>query len=84
MSIRDTVVTTFTDVAREQGRQLTPLTDELPLLNSGIDSLCLAIIVANLEAQLGNDPFSASDEVDIPATFGEFVALYENAMNVVH
>ncbi|HTR16713.1 MAG TPA: hypothetical protein VMI52_06735 [Acetobacteraceae bacterium] len=84
MSIRDTVVTVFTEVAREQDKQLASLTDDLLLLESGIDSLCLAIIVANLESRLGSDPFSTSDDIDVPATFGEFVALYENAMNAVH
>lgn len=84
MSVRETVSSVFSDVARDQHRSLAPLTDDLLLLNSGIDSLSLAIIVANLEAQLGTDPFSAADEVDVPATFGEFVALYEKAVNVVH
>lgn len=77
MSVRETVLTVFSDVAREQNRQLAPLADDLPLLDSGIDSLCLAIIVANLEAKLGRDPFSAAEDVDVPATVGEFVALYE-------
>ncbi len=80
MSVRDTVLTVFSEVAREQHRTLAPLADDLPLLESGIDSLCLAIIVANLEAKLGTDPFSASDAIDVPATVGEFVALYENAV----
>ena len=77
MSVRETVLTVFSDVAREQNRQLAPLADDLPLLDSGIDSLCLAIIVANLEAKLGTDPFSTAEDIDVPATFGEFVALYE-------
>ena len=77
MSVRETVLTVFSDVAREQNRHLAPLADDLPLLDSGIDSLCLAIIVANLEAKLGSDPFSAAEDVDVPATVGEFVALYE-------
>ena len=80
MSVRETIVSVFTDVAREQRRTLAPLTDDLPLLNSGLDSLCLAIIVANLEGRLGVDPLSAGDDVEIPTTFGDFVALYENAV----
>ncbi len=79
MSVRETIVAVFTDVARDQRRALAPLTDDLPLLNSGLDSLCLAIIVANLEGRLGIDPLSAGDDVEIPTTFGEFVVLYENA-----
>lgn len=82
MAIRDTIVTVFTDVAREQNRRLVPLADDLQLLNSGLDSLCLAIIVANLEEKLGTDPFSTSEDLDVPSTFGEFVALYENSVAV--
>jgi acyl carrier protein len=55
------------------------LTDNLPLLDSGLDSLCLAIIVAGLDDELGLDPLSASDDVEFPVTLGEFIKLYENA-----
>ena len=79
MSVRETIVSVVTGIANQQHKKLRPLTDDLPLLDSGLDSLCLAIIVANLEKDLGIDPFSASDDVEIPATFGQFVALYENA-----
>jgi hypothetical protein len=79
MTIHDTVAAVFTDVATAQNRRLAPLADNATLLDLGLDSLCLAIIVARLEGDLGIDPFSADDEVGIPATFGEFVALYENA-----
>jgi acyl carrier protein len=80
MSVRETVLSVFSEVARAQNRQLAPLTDDLPLLDSGIDSLCLAVIVANLEGRLGTDPFSSAEDIGVPATFGEFVALYENAV----
>ena len=79
MPVRETVLSVFTEVARQQNRPLAALDDDLPLLDSGMDSLCLAIIVASLEAKLGTDPFSAEEDIDVPATFGEFVALYENA-----
>ena len=50
------------------------------LLESGLDSLCFAIIVkARLEDQLGVDPFTASEDVFFPVTLGEFVKFYENA-----
>jgi aryl carrier-like protein len=80
MSIRDTVAAVFTAVAKEQNRRMGPLHDDAALMDLGIDSLCLAIIVARLEASLGTDPFSAGDEVEIPATYGEFVALYDHAV----
>ena len=78
MEIRSEIVHQFTEVAREQSRQLPPLTDDLPLLNSGLDSLCLAILVTRLEDSLGVDPFIA-DDVLFPVTFGEFVQCYETA-----
>jgi acyl carrier protein len=79
MNVRSEIVTQFKQVAIEQGRQLAPLSDELGLLDSGLDSLCFAIIVAQLERQLGVDPFDASEDAVFPVTFGEFVHFYENA-----
>lgn len=79
MNIHSEIATTFKTVALEQGKRLAPLTDDLELLDSGLDSLCFAIIVARLEAQLDVDPFSASEDAVFPVTFGEFVGFYENA-----
>lgn len=78
MDVRTEVVAQFTQVAEEQGMQLAPLTDELPLFDSGLDSLCFAIVVVRLEASFGVDPFHA-DERSFPVTFGDFVGCYENA-----
>jgi acyl carrier protein len=66
-------------VAAEQKVELAPLSDDLNLLDSGLDSLCFAILVARLEDSLGVDPFTASDDVTFPVTLGEFVRAYENA-----
>jgi len=66
-------------VADEQRVKLPALSDELVLLDSGLDSLCFAILVARLEDTLGLDPFTASDEVYFPVTLGDFVMAYENA-----
>jgi hypothetical protein len=76
MSVRSTVMTIFEQVARDQHRKLVPLSDNLKLLESGLDSLSVAIIAAKLEDELGFDPFSA-DAVEFPITFGDFVRLYE-------
>ena len=64
-------------MAREQGKRLAPLTDDLELLNSGLDSLCFAIIVTRLEDSLRLDPFSTSEEGRFPVTLGEFISFYE-------
>ena len=79
MTVRATIVSQFGVVAAEQQRRLAPLTDDLKLLQSGLDSLSFAIIVARLEDELGFDPFNAEEAVEFPVTFGDFVQLYENS-----
>ena len=51
--------------------------DETPLLSTGLDSLALAMLVVDLEDQLGYDPFTLMKEPVYPRTFGEFVQMYE-------
>jgi acyl carrier protein len=77
--MRPTILTQFQKVAYEQGKALAPLTDATLLLDSGLDSLCFAIIVARLEDNFGLDPFQTAPEDKFPVTFGDFVKLYENA-----
>jgi acyl carrier protein len=79
MDVRSEITTQFKLVAQEQDRRLAPLTDNLELLNSGLDSLCFAIIVARLESLLGLDPFSDSEDARFPVTFGDFINFYEHA-----
>ncbi len=54
------------------------ISDEQVLLESGLDSLGFAILVALLEEELDFDPFQEMDDAVYPTTFGEFVAIYEN------
>jgi acyl carrier protein len=79
MSIRDTIIDEIIQIADQQDKRLAPLTDGLALLESGLDSLCIAILVAKLDDALGIDPFADDNEVDIPVTLGDFITLYENA-----
>lgn len=79
MSTRDTIISQFRQVAEEQDRKLAPLTDDLLLLESGLDSLSFAIIVARLEDVLEVDPFTRSDAPPFPTTLGEFIRSYEDA-----
>lgn len=51
---------------------------EQVLLESGLDSLGFAILVALLEEELDFDPFQEMTEAVYPTTFGEFVAIYED------
>jgi hypothetical protein len=78
MSVRATVISQFEQVAKEQERRLARLSDDLRLLDSGLDSLSFALIVVRLEEALGFDPFDVADDVKFPVTFGDFVRLYEN------
>lgn len=79
MSIRLTVVSEIEQIAAQHDKKLAPLSDDSVLMNTGLDSLCFAVLVARLEDRLGVDPFSASDDVSFPVTLGDFVRIYEDA-----
>jgi acyl carrier protein len=79
MSIRTLIISEFEKVVKEQNKESATLTDDLVLLESGLDSLCFAIIVARLEDALGFDPFSTAEEVYFPVTLGDFIKFYEDA-----
>jgi len=79
MSVRSVVLSQFQQVAAEQGRKLAPLSDDLTLTESGLDSLCFAVLVDRLQDELGVDPFSAAEEASLPTTVGGFIRLYEDA-----
>jgi len=80
MSVKATIVAEFERVAGEQGKALVAVHDDTMLLESGLDSLCFAIIVARLEDGFGIDPFQSSSDDKFPVTFGDFVRLYETAV----
>jgi hypothetical protein len=69
----------FEQVAREQGKELPSLVDGMVILESGLDSLCLAIIVSRLADDFGVDPFSADEDFQFPVTLGDFIELYASA-----
>ncbi|WP_407524044.1 phosphopantetheine-binding protein [Methylobacterium oryzisoli] len=79
MSIRLTILGQMKQIAEEQQRSISDLSDQTLLVESGLDSLCFAILVARLEADLGVDPFTMSEDIQFPVTVGEFIALYEAA-----
>ncbi len=80
MSVRSEILDQFKRVAHEQDKRLGPLRDELPLLDSGLDSLCFAILVSRLELVLGVDPFSDNTDAPFPVNMGAFIRFYENAV----
>lgn len=54
-----------------------PLASETVLLETGLDSMAFAMFVADLEDQLGYDPFALAVDAYYPTTFGDFVSFYE-------
>ena len=79
MSIKATVISQLEEVRGNSNKPLRPLTDDLVLLDSGLDSLGLAILVTRLEDTLGVDPFTDSNITVSPVTLGDFIQLYEGA-----
>lgn len=78
MSMKIKIVSIIVELASESGWKIvSDLNDETVLLESGLDSLGFAILVARLEEELQYDPFSMMDEPVYPRTLGEFVAIYE-------
>lgn len=77
--LKDIIKETYMDVLEQTGNELliSELTEEVVLLESGLDSLGFAILVATLEEKLEFDPFSMMDEPMYPSTFGDFVNIYE-------
>ena len=78
MSVKLTILEQMEQVAREHGRFLAPLKEDLVLADCGLDSLGFAVLVARLEDTLGVDPFTAAEDAFFPITLGEFVKVYEH------
>jgi acyl carrier protein len=51
------------------------------LLECGLDSLGYAMLVAQLEENLGYDPFTELALDTYPSTFAEFLAMYQQCAN---
>ncbi len=79
MPIRSTILSEIHQLAESEQKTLPPLTDDLVMLKSGLDSLAIAILVARLEETLDLDPFTDSDDVFYPVTLGDFIRSYERA-----
>jgi len=79
MSVKNAVISGIREIAEGSRHPLPPLTDDLVLLDSGLDSLAIAILVARLEESLGFDPFTEAADVAYPVTLGDFIHFYEHA-----
>lgn len=79
MSVETIIRAEFEQVAREHGKPLHGFDDDMLLLESGLDSLCFAIVMARLEDHLGVHPFAAAEDVYFPVTMGDFIKFYRDA-----
>jgi acyl carrier protein len=78
MTFRAKITELFIESLESTGSRLEgELTDDLVLLESGLDSLGFAILVARLEEDLGFDPFVEMANAVYPKTFGDFVGIYD-------
>jgi acyl carrier protein len=83
MSVRSKIIAEIERVAKEYDQRLAPLTDDLVLIDSGLDSLSFAVLVVRLEGQLGVDPFTASEEPEFPVTLRDLITTYDRALRSV-
>ncbi|MCC5827211.1 phosphopantetheine-binding protein [Alkalimonas sp.] len=80
MDLKTHIQKTLREVAELANCQISePLTDDTVLLESGLDSLGFAMLVAQLEEELGMDPFSEMQIAVYPRTLGEFIHIYQQA-----
>ncbi len=80
--IRNKIEQTFCEVFSEHGNgaELPRISEDLVLLESGLDSLGFAILVTMLEEHLGFDPFNLATNAFYPQKYGEFVDFYVKHM----
>jgi hypothetical protein len=79
MDLASTIISEFESLLQESGySSLVPLTPDTVLLQSGLDSLGFAILIARLESKLNFDPFVIMSEPVYPTTLREFISIYEN------
>lgn len=77
MELRDKILEVIAEVAELSDCELvSDIADNTILLESGLDSLGFAILVARLEEELNYDPFAEMEDAVYPSTFAEFVSIY--------
>ena len=78
LEIRTHIFKCAAEIAKQQRKVLPTITDSTPIMGSGFDSLCLAILVAQLDDEYELNPFD-SHHASMPKTFGGLVQLYVDA-----
>jgi acyl carrier protein len=87
VKIRDIVYDQVKIVANQHKKKLPPImeyesvpssADNFVILETGLDSLCVAILIASLDDKLNVSPFD-EDNVRVPKTYGDLISIYESA-----
>ena len=77
IDVRQVILSAFNQIWAEDHEEPPPaLDDDTVLLETGMDSMSFAVLVAQLADELGIDPFSMDNIAVYPETFGDFVAFY--------
>jgi acyl carrier protein len=75
--LRTSIIEVMREAATMRGSALvSDIADNTVLLESGLDSLGFAILVARLEEELGYDPFVLMDQPVYPRTLAELIEIY--------
>lgn len=75
--VRTEIIEELRILFEEDGMTFELIDDSSVLLETSLDSLGFAALVARLEDRLGYDPFTLMDEPVYPRTLGEFVDSYQ-------
>lgn len=77
MNVRDSILDELSKLFVEDGLTCPSLDDSLVLLETDLDSLGFAVLIARLDERLGYDPFSMMTEPVYPVTLGELIEIYD-------
>ena len=74
--IKLTIQKIMQQTAADNEIELLVISDDMVLLESGLDSMGFASVIIQLEEVFGEDPFLASEEIIYPKTFKELADFY--------
>jgi acyl carrier protein len=81
-AVRDTIHRVLTEIAQQNGVEHPDLAGERSLVQDlGFASMDVAQLVATLEMELEVDPFAEGAAITEARTVGDFLRLYETALN---
>lgn len=75
--LNNKIINAMKSIALESGTELvTPFDNQTELLKSGLDSMGFAVLVAQLDEELGYDPFVMMEDPYYPTKYGELLDIY--------